>query len=77
GFDTIPIQSEKSLYDLAQWASGQSELAQYLKTTPKETLRQMLAEGAPPASVPAEDWHEFNHRMNKHLDTFGYILFDL
>ncbi len=77
GFDTIPIRSEKSLYDLAQWASSRSELAGYLETVPKEMLRQMLAEDGIPAEVPAEDWNEFTSKLDEHLDTFGYILFDL
>jgi pyruvate,water dikinase len=77
GFDTIPIQSEKSLFDLAQWASGQPELAGYLETSPKNTLRQMIAQGTAPAEVPTEDWSEFSRRMDEHLKSYGYILFDL
>ncbi|MGD8821478.1 MAG: PEP/pyruvate-binding domain-containing protein [Anaerolineales bacterium] len=77
GFDTIPIQSEKSLYDLATWASGHAELAGYLEATPKQDLRQMLAAGAAPPAVPGVDWNEFTRKLNAHLDTFGYILFDL
>jgi pyruvate,water dikinase len=33
GFDSTPIQAEKSLYDLATWARAQPNLADYLKNT--------------------------------------------
>lgn len=77
GFDTIPIQSEKSLYDLAQWAAGQFDLAKYLKITPKETLRQLIRRQQSPDEVSSEIWDDFAQRLMKHLSTYGYILFDL
>jgi pyruvate,water dikinase len=77
GFDNIPIQSEKSLYDIAQWAADQRELSAFLQKTPKKDLRTILTSAEPPTEVPAQLWEEFRRRLYTHLDTFGYILFDL
>jgi phosphohistidine swiveling domain-containing protein len=77
GFDNIPSQSEKSLYDLAQWVSGQPELAAFLIDTSKEAIRKLLGEFEMPVGVPANVWEEFRRHLYSHLERFGYILFDL
>lgn len=42
GFDSIPIQSEKSLYDLAMWARGQSGLPEYVAAPPDDEFGRRL-----------------------------------
>jgi hypothetical protein len=40
GLENLPLQAEKSLYDLAQWAAerGQADLADYLRQTPAQAV---------------------------------------
>jgi len=76
GFDSTPIQAEKSLHDLATWARGQASLAEYLAQT---SAKDLAAEVASP-SVPISDstaWREFVARFAAHLDRFGHTVYDL
>ncbi len=73
GYDSIPIQSEKALYDLAVWSREHSELAAYLLETPAEQLAaQTAAESAPVAG-----WSDFCARLQEHQKTYGHIIYDL
>ena len=77
GFDSAPIQAEKSLYDLAQWVREQPELAPVLANMSskqfKTAYRKQAARGA------AEDgpWPEFWRRLADHLACFGHTIYDL
>ena len=76
GFDSAPIRAEKSLYDLAMWARGQGELADYLS---QKTAKEIGSAVASP-SVPIADastWREFVVRFTAHLDNFGHAVYDL
>jgi pyruvate,water dikinase len=76
GFDSAPIQAEKSLYDLASWARTQPELADYLaRSTSKEIVEACASKPAPIAD--AESWREFTGRFAQHLDRFGHAVYDL
>jgi pyruvate,water dikinase len=76
GFDSTPIQAEKSLYDLASWAGTQPELAAYLaRATGKDIAAAYELELAPIAN--AESWREFTARFAAHLDHFGHAVYDL
>jgi phosphohistidine swiveling domain-containing protein len=77
GFDTIPIQSEKSLFDIAEWVSNQPGLKAYLGQTPKVEVITALTASERPLELPSDTWEDFRMRMKTHLETFGYILFDL
>jgi pyruvate,water dikinase len=72
GFDSAPIQAEKSLYDLGQWVRGQPELPAALATMSGEQFiaayRERAADGA---------WPEFWQRLDKHLAHFGHTIYDL
>jgi pyruvate,water dikinase len=76
GFDSAPIQAEKSLYDLASWARTQPELAGYLaRASSKEIAEACASQPAPIAD--AESWREFAGRFARHLDRFGHAVYDL
>jgi pyruvate,water dikinase len=76
GFDSAPIQAEKSLYDLASWARTQPELADYLaRSTSKDIAESCASQPAPIAH--AESWREFAGRFAQHLDRFGHAVYDL
>lgn len=74
GFDSTPIQAEKSLYDLAQWARSRPDLAAYLTRTPAGAIAY---DSAPPPHVEADSWYEFSRRFGLHLQRFGHTIYDL
>jgi phosphohistidine swiveling domain-containing protein len=76
GFDSAPIQAEKSLYDLAMWARTQTELADYLtRATSAEVVAAYQSESSPIGD--AESWREFSRRFGDHLNRFGHAIYDL
>lgn len=77
GYDSIPIQAEKSLYDLANWAGGRADLAEYILSVPSERLAAEMQDGQAPASIDLESWSDWKERFQNHLDKFGHIIFDL
>jgi pyruvate,water dikinase len=77
GWDNIPVQAEKSLYDLAMWSRQRDALAAYMLDTPADQLAKQLADGSPPAEVDPEDWQGLQERFERHLERFGYIIFQL
>jgi pyruvate,water dikinase len=77
GFDSTPIQADKSLYDLAQWARTRPELATYLADTPAPELVAGLANGSTPPDLDASDWHEWQRRFQSHLETYGHAIYSL
>jgi pyruvate,water dikinase len=76
GFDSEPIQAEKSLYDLASWAGTQAELSAYLERTRSKDI--VLACESPSAPIAdAESWRGFTGRFAEHLNRFGHAVYDL
>jgi pyruvate,water dikinase len=76
GFDSTPIDAEKSLYDLAMWARDQTELADYLaRTGSKDLAAAFSCQPAPIAAVAS--WQEFQRRLAEHLSRFGHAVYDL
>jgi pyruvate,water dikinase len=76
GFDSAPIQAEKSLYDLASWASAKPELAGYLRrATSKEIVEACASQLA--LIADGESWREFTGRFAQHLERFGHAVYDL
>jgi len=70
GYDSTPIQAEKSLYDLAEWVRAYPDLAEHILTTPSADLATQLAPGV-------RDWPEFRQRLQTHLNTYGHIIYEL
>jgi rifampicin phosphotransferase len=77
GFDSIPIQAEKKLYDLAEWVRARPELASYLTDTPTAQLVAQLENGPTPPGVDADDWHEWQSRFQAHLQQYGHTIYNL
>jgi pyruvate,water dikinase len=75
GFDSLPIRSEMSLYDLAGWARSQPGLAADLLSTPTERLVTILSGVEPTPPVTA--WAEWRQRFHAHLDSFGHLVYNL
>ena len=77
GFDSTPLQSERSLYDLALWAREQPSLAAYLARATGVQLAAALARQAIPAEVADAAWQAFRDRFATHLARFGHMIYDL
>lgn len=77
GFDSIPLQGEKALYDLAQWVREQAELAACLTTAPATALADTWQTPAPPAAVPAAVLQAWQARFAAYLEQFGYSIYDM
>jgi pyruvate,water dikinase len=76
GFDSVPIQAEKSLYDLAIWARIQPELSNYLtKASSSEIIAVSQSSSTPIGDT--ESWREFCRRFEEHLNRFGHAIYDL
>jgi len=85
GFDSIPIQAEKSLHDLAEWVRARAELTAYLTDTPVPQLaaqyvhfvQYKLGNGQTPPGVNADDWREWQSRFQAHLQHYGHTIYNL
>jgi phosphohistidine swiveling domain-containing protein len=77
GFDSTPIQAEKSLYDLATWTREHPGLARALAGTPSEQIEDLLHTEEPPSGVDREGWREWRTRFQTHLDRFGHAVYNL
>jgi len=73
GLENLPLRAERSLFDLAQWAQTQSELASYLQQTPAQAVWAALQADPVPAPLSGE----FAARFAAHLAEFGHITYDL
>jgi len=77
GYDTTPIRSEKSLYDLAMWALEQPDLAGYFLETDTQMIAADLAKMEPPEGLDPALWAGWWLRFDTHQKTYGHILYDL
>jgi pyruvate,water dikinase len=73
GYDSTPIQMEKSLYDLAVWSRELPDLSAHLLKTPTRQLEAQLVSGA----APVEGWSAFCARFQQHQKAYGHIIYDL
>jgi len=72
GYDSTPILSEKSLYDLAAWVRTQPELTARILEAPTSDLAARLR-SAPKSAA----WKEFADRLKAHLEAYGHLVYDL
>lgn len=77
GWDNIPVQAEKSLYDLAMCCREESDLRKYLLETKTDEICSQIKEENSPIDVSKQEWEAFTQRFEKHQDKFGHIIFQL
>src|SRR5829696_8702063 len=77
GFDSMPIQAEKSLYDLGTWSREHPDLARALARTPSEQILDLLHAEEPLSGVDTEVWHEWQSRFQAHLNCYGHTVYNL
>jgi pyruvate,water dikinase len=71
GFDSAPIRSEKSLYDLATWTRSHTELTEPLLSLPPQRFLDEAAGSEDPV------WHEWHTRFQAHLAAYGHAVYNL
>ncbi len=77
GYDSTPIRSEQSIFDLAQSVTKRPELAAFIADTPANVLAEVLYVGQVPGEVPAEAWTAFDRRFQEHLRQYGHMIYNL
>jgi pyruvate,water dikinase len=77
GADSLPIQAEKALYDLADWCREHDELANYVQRMPAGELSERWASDDAPPGIDAEVWRAWRARFQSHLDRYGYSIYNL
>jgi len=77
GFDSEPIQAEKSLYDLAGWARSDPSLVAALVERPTAELAGCLRTGSAPAGVDDALWQEWRFTFQEHLARYGHAVYNL
>ncbi len=75
GFDSAPLQAEKSLYALSEWARQHSGLSAYLAATPASHL--VARQGEIPPGIDSAVWHEWLACFQDHLNRYGHTIYDL
>lgn len=76
GYDSAPIQAEKSLYDLAQWVGTHAALKETLQRMSREEFSVAYPSGQV-AGVDEAVWSEFSQRFAAHVEHFGHTIYDL
>lgn len=77
GFDSEPIQAEKSLYDLAQWTRTQPNVANVLQKMTSKEFSQAYHEQQQQTTTGDETWAAFWQQLSTHLSRFGHTIYDL
>ncbi len=77
GWDTLAVQGEKSLFDLAGWMGEQGELREAFLSMETSQIVQALQDRDSLSGVSAAGWKEFCERFDQHLQRFGYPVFQL
>ncbi|HSB65129.1 MAG TPA: PEP/pyruvate-binding domain-containing protein [Anaerolineales bacterium] len=79
GYDSTPIQAEKSLYDLAEWIRACPPIAAHVSATSTDDLVAELA--SPESPLEGEQgmqyWSELRQRFQTHLSSYGHIIYDV
>jgi phosphohistidine swiveling domain-containing protein len=76
GYDTVPIRAEKSLFDLAEWASDRPRVRSYLIDSVTRDICSATESSTAPQGVEEGDWLEWLRRIESHRRNFGHVLFD-
>jgi phosphohistidine swiveling domain-containing protein len=77
GYDSTPIQAEKSLYDLAEWVRERPELAEHILNTPSAGIAARFLDFPLGEESGLRDWPDFCELLRTHLDAYGHIIYDL
>jgi len=76
GFDTLPVRSEKSLYDIAKWIKENPALADYFSRSDSADVERCIAEKRTPRGVASEVWEALILRIEDHFEKFGRTAYE-
>jgi rifampicin phosphotransferase len=76
GTDTVSLQAEKSLYDLAEWIEQDAHLTTYVQCTGTGDLLERMKGGNTPEDVPAQVWIAWCDRFWEHLQRYGRTAYE-
>jgi phosphoenolpyruvate synthase/pyruvate phosphate dikinase len=76
GFYTLPVEAEKSLFDIATWLKGKPSIADYLQHTPTKSVLSDFKHGTPPATIPTDLWGDWCDRFQRHLEEYGKTAYE-
>lgn len=71
GFDTVSLEAEKGLYEIAMWVRRDPALKAYVKGSTAKDIEKDYALPAPPSNVSQEVWSEWKDRVVQHISKFG------
>lgn len=72
GFDTKGLDTEKSLFDLADWIRNELDMLAWFQNTDSEIIAKAdIAEGVSDAI-----WQEWHNRFENHLKKFGNTVYE-
>jgi len=77
GHNTIPMQADKAIWDLAMWVRENDTLKEYLAGTKTSQIVEDLEDAQSRAGIENSIWQEWLQRMAYYRREFGYILYDL
>ena len=77
GFDSLPIQAEKVLYDLAKWAQKRTSLAAYLGDSTTPELITHLGGHQAPSGVDPDEWRNWQICFQEYLKKYGHTIYNL
>lgn len=71
GLDSVALQAEKSLLDMAAWVGESAALREYFLKTPSTAIAKALRKEKPPAKIMDDIWDELRKCFDGHLHNFG------
>jgi pyruvate,water dikinase len=71
GLDSVALQSEKSLLDMAAWVDESAAMREYFQKTTSSAIVKALHKGKPPAKITVEDWEELRMCFDGYMHKFG------
>lgn len=77
GFDSLPIQADKALFDLAQKWLKSPPLAHFLTSASVEEIIHHYRSRQVPASLNESDWHTWYDDFSSYLADYGHNIYDL
>lgn len=77
GFESIPIRSEKSLFDLAQWTRSMPTVSTYIQQTPTSQLVDRLKNDQLIPEGVVKEWEAWQDRFQDHLRQYGFTIYNL
>ena len=77
GFDSLPLEADKNLYDLALWLNSRKNLKEYFIKTSNAEIQLRFTQNSVPENVLIENWQEWWVGFSDHLRKFGHTIYNL